>query len=126
MPQVAAAVVRVAVGHAATRLDVTLQPDALGRVRIRIDHAADGTAAVRIEAEHPQTLAALHRDQPALQAALDRAGMPGARSLSFALATPAADSGSGFAHDEHRRRQRRQPMTHARAVRLRDAIDITA
>ncbi len=86
--QVAAAVARLAVGQGTARLELSLQPEALGRVQIRIDRAADGSAAVTVQVERPETLAALHRDSSQLQAALDRAGFSHARSVEMTLAPP--------------------------------------
>jgi hypothetical protein len=72
-------------GHA--RLEMKLHPEELGRVAVRIERSGAGQATVRVEAERPETLAALHRDLPALNAALDRAGLSGdSRVVTLALA----------------------------------------
>lgn len=84
--QVASAVARLGVAQGQSRLDLALHPEALGRVTIRIERIANGTATVHVQVERPETLAALRQDTPQLQAALDRAGLPGAgRSVTFAL-----------------------------------------
>jgi hypothetical protein len=87
--QVVAAVVRVTAANGHARLELSLHPDELGRVEVRIERSPDGHAAVSIRVERPETLAALQREAPELHAALDRAGLPAAaRSLAFDLAPP--------------------------------------
>ncbi len=68
-------------------LSVQLDPEELGRVRIRIDQGGDGPARVDLTAERPETLQLLLRDQTALHHALDQAGVtPDARVIRFHLA----------------------------------------
>ena len=70
------------------RLSVQLAPQELGSVQISLTRSASGTTAVSITAERGETLALLAGDQPALQRALDQAGVPvEGRSLSFSLAS---------------------------------------
>ena len=75
---------------------VTLQlnPLELGKVEIQIDRGPDGTAAVHVSAERPETLQLLVADQAQLHRALDAAGVPlDGRTLSLSLSTP--DPGGG-------------------------------
>ena len=72
-----------------------LHPESLGQVQIALVQPKTGPAQVQVLAERPATLAALVRDQGQLQAALDRAGIPGAaggRTLSFHLASAGAST----------------------------------
>ena len=72
-------------------LSVQLDPEELGRVRIRIDQGGDGPARVDLTAERPETLQLLLRDQTALHHALDQAGVtPDARVIRFHLADAGA------------------------------------
>ena len=74
-------------------LSVQIDPEELGRVRIRIDQGADGPARVDLTAERPETLQLLMRDQPALHRALDAAGVtPDARVIRFHLADLGANA----------------------------------
>jgi len=79
-------------GHAidgAQRLTVRLDPPELGHVQIKIDRPLDAPARVEITVEKPETLNLLLRDQPALQRALDQAGVPAdGRNVTFHVATP--------------------------------------
>jgi hypothetical protein len=74
-----------------SRLTLRLDPAELGHVQIRIDRPQDAPARVEITADRPETLALLQRDQPQLQRALDQAGVPADRSLTF----HAGGSGTG-------------------------------
>ena len=70
-------------------LSVQLDPEELGRVRIRIDRGGDGPARVDLTVDRPETLQLLLRDQTALHRALDQAGVtPDARVIRFHLADP--------------------------------------
>jgi len=103
----------------ATRLDLALHPAALGDVAIRIVRGADGATAVHIDVARPEALAALHRDAPQLQAALDRAGLPAAaRSVTLALAPNLPATPQGFATGDpprERTRPRGDPRPRPRA-----------
>ncbi len=69
------------------RLTIRLDPVELGQVEVRIDSATDETPRIRILVERPETLALLRRDQQALEAALDRAGLGhDSRDLTLDLA----------------------------------------
>ncbi len=88
----------VQLAHAATGSTVTLRldPSELGHVQIRVERLPDGTAAVHVAAERPDTLRLLAADQPQLHRALDSAGVPQeGRSLSLTLATPGDGGGFG-------------------------------
>lgn len=75
--QVAQVTIALAMGHGrAPRLTVALEPEALGRVEIRIERGAEGEAAsVQILAERPETLALLQRDARELDRTLAQAGV---------------------------------------------------
>jgi Meckel syndrome type 1 protein len=75
--QVAQVTIALAMGHGrAPRLTVALEPEALGRVEIRVERGAEGEAAsVQILAERPETLALLQRDARELDRTLAQAGV---------------------------------------------------
>ena len=75
------------------RLVVRLDPAELGQVQVGITRPANGPTRVELMAERPDTLLLLMRDQPALNRALDLAGVPAeGRTLHFQLGTPDAAS----------------------------------
>jgi flagellar hook-length control protein FliK len=80
----------------AARLIVALEPEALGRVEVRIERDAAGeVAAVRVLAERPETLALLQRDAREFDRSLAQAGVQvPAGGMSFSLST-GAGSGQG-------------------------------
>jgi flagellar hook-length control protein FliK len=96
--QVAPALVSLAqTTDGAQRLTLHLEPGSLGHVQIQIDRPQDAAPRVEITVQRPQTLDLLLRDQPALQHALDQAGVPKeGRTLTFHLASsdPGAPSGT--------------------------------
>ncbi len=73
---------------------ISLHPDELGRVEVRLDRDAGGTTQVALLVERPDTLHALVRDQAQLGQVLDRAGVPAeARSITIqAAALPQGSS----------------------------------
>jgi hypothetical protein len=71
-------------------LTIQLQPSELGGLQVRITRGLDGTAAITLQADRPDTLLALQSDSSHLHQALDRAGLPSeGRSLNFQLASAA-------------------------------------
>lgn len=87
--QLAPALIQIAHAAGGQQITVRLAPAELGRVDIRIDRAADGTATVQVLAERPETLKLLQADQPQLNQALNQAGVPQeGRNLSLSLALP--------------------------------------
>ena len=96
--QVAQVAIALSLGTGrAPRLTVTLEPEALGRVEIRVERGAEGEAAsVRVLAERPETLALLQRDARALDQALGQAGVPLAEgALQFGLSSGDPNQGGG-------------------------------
>ncbi|MBL6454017.1 flagellar hook-length control protein FliK [Belnapia sp. T6] len=94
--QVAQATITLALGNGqAPRLTVALEPEALGRVEIRIERGAEGEpASVRVLAERPETLALLQRDQRELDRSLSLAGISVPEGgLQFGLATGGGEGG---------------------------------
>lgn len=76
---------------APTRVVVALRPEALGGVQVAIEGQSDGPAKVRILAERVETLALLLRDRPALEQALQAAGVETRPdTLSFGLSDQAS------------------------------------
>ena len=97
--QVAQVAIALSLGTGqAPRLTVALEPEALGRVEIRIERGAEGEAAsVRVLAERPETLALLQRDVRELDRALSQAGVLVAEgALQFGLSS--GDSNQGGRH----------------------------
>jgi chemotaxis protein MotD len=77
-------------------MTLRLNPAELGMVQVRIDRTPDGQANVAISADRPETLDMLRHDQPALQRALDQAGVPAeGRTLSFHAVQAVGSSGPG-------------------------------
>lgn len=101
--QVAPVLISVAIAGGTARLSLTLEPAELGRVEISIERQGD-TAEVRVQAERPETLALLRRDQRELDRTLTQAGIGAdGRSLSFSL----AEGGAGGRDAEGRGRMAR-------------------
>ncbi|MFZ4411145.1 MAG: flagellar hook-length control protein FliK, partial [Paracraurococcus sp.] len=93
-------------GHA-PRLSVTLAPEHLGRVEIRIERDAAGeTASIQVLAERPETLALLQRDARELDRALGQAGVTVAEGgMRFDLSgNDAGPTGQGAGEDPGTRR----------------------
>jgi len=141
-PPVAAqlAPVLVQVVHVAGLQHVTVQlnPEELGHVQVRIDRAPDGSAAVQVVVERPETLKLLIQDQAQLHRALDQAGLSqDGRSLNLSLGSPSSGNpdagtgapGQGFGGQPDRRPSGRTPVQTAaiaHAAWQRAGIDITA
>ncbi len=71
------------------RLTIRLEPVELGQLEIRIERTGDQAARVHLMVERPETLALLRRDQPALERALDQAGLAAeGREIILQLAPP--------------------------------------
>ena len=97
--QLTPALVQIAHGGGGHQITLRLDPAELGHVDIRIDRAADGSAAVQVTVDRPETLKLMLADQPQLHRALDAAGLPqDGRSVTLSLATPNPGGGGG-AHD---------------------------
>ena len=74
--QIAPAIIRLDSAPGGTqRLTIRLDPVELGQLEIRIERSDDAATKVQVLVERPETLALLRRDQPALERALDQAGM---------------------------------------------------
>ena len=74
--QIAPAIIRLDSEPGGTqRLTIRLDPVELGQMEIRIERSDDSATKVQVLVERPETLALLRRDQPALERALDQAGM---------------------------------------------------
>ncbi len=74
--QIAPAIIRLDSEPGGTqRLTIRLDPVELGQLEIRIERSDDSATKVQVLVERPETLALLRRDQPALERALDQAGM---------------------------------------------------
>jgi len=89
-------------GNGTQQITLRLNPAELGMVEVRIDRTADGQANVAVSADRSDTLDMLRQDQPALQRALDQAGVPtDGRTLSFHVvqAIETAGAGGGSAND---------------------------
>ena len=93
--QLAPAVVAIATEPDGTRhMTLHLRPETLGQLRIQIDRPLNAPAQIRIEVERPETLTLLRRDAPALEHALERAGLDRAGwgregvTISFHAAPP--------------------------------------
>ncbi len=98
MQQIAPALLSVTHTQTGTsQMTLRLNPPELGLVQVQIDRSAN-TASVTVIAERSDTLQMLQQDQPALQRALDQAGVPAdGRTISFhvgELSGPAASGGN--------------------------------
>jgi flagellar hook-length control protein FliK len=138
------ATIRVATVGPAQHVTVTLSPRELGIVEIHVARQDGGPATVALAVERPETLSLLRRDAPALQSALDRAGLPVApQHVTMVLAAPdTAALGTGAQGDSRAPPQRPEPPraaagpaadtsqedspSRAPAPTVRAGIDITA
>ena len=83
----AAFVVLAREGDGTHHLTLLLQPPDLGELRITVEQGKDGPAKIAVTAANSSTLLTLLRDQPALNQALNSAGISGdGRVLTFHLA----------------------------------------
>ncbi len=95
------------IGHAVAAMHVApdgsshtiirLDPAELGLVQVRIVRGHDGAASVSVGVERPETLHSLQADLSHLHQALDRAGLPNDRNVTFHLtgeSTPAGNAGN--------------------------------
>ncbi len=84
--QVGSALLTLSTGTDGTQqMSLRLEPEALGTVEVRIERAPDGSARVSVTADNPDTLQMMSGAQEDLHRALDAAGIPAGRALSFAL-----------------------------------------
>jgi hypothetical protein len=116
--QLATPILSVAAGTtagSARTVTLTLRPAELGRVELRVARAEDGTLAIRLSAETPETLALLRNDQAALDRALTQAGLTTEqRHLSFDLSAGGnsqQQAGGGGQSAEHQGRPASEPET---------------
>ncbi|RJF94603.1 flagellar hook-length control protein FliK [Oleomonas cavernae] len=66
--------------------EISLTPDDLGRIDVRLEFADDGRLTAHVFADRPETLHLLERDRGELARALGGQGLPGdGSSLNFAL-----------------------------------------
>ncbi len=85
-----------AVSEGQNRFDISLHPQELGKVKVKLEIGHDGRVLATVAAERPETLAMLRRDAFALEQALQNAGLnPDGGSLQFSLSGEQA--GQGFA-----------------------------
>ena len=74
-------------------LSLRLHPDTLGQLHVRVIQPPAAPAEVTITVSHPDTLALLRRDTPALHVMLDQAGIQSeGRNLVLTLARAAPDT----------------------------------
>ena len=126
---------------------ILLQPAELGRIDLQIARAPDGSVRVTLTAERPDTARRLLADQPALHAALDRAGLSAERVVTVQTepngtmagfgGNPSGGGPGNTPSGEHRPRPGSEPRQHAgtpnapatqtiRTMTARAGIDITA
>jgi len=85
--QITRALLTLSTGSDGTQqITLRLQPEELGTVEVRIDRALDGSTSVSMTADNPDTLQMLTGAQSDLHKALDAAGIPADRALTFSLA----------------------------------------
>jgi hypothetical protein len=91
-----AASVRLAALGNSKGVTLLLSPQELGTVEINVSSRSQGTSSILLSVERPETLQLLQRDAPALQAALERAGLStDQHHITIALAASgSATSGS--------------------------------
>ncbi len=83
------------------RFTMTLRPDELGRIDIRLEINKNGTVTAMVAVDRPQTLELLLRDSRGMERALQDAGLKAdAGSLSFSL----RGEGSSFADQQNGQR----------------------
>jgi chemotaxis protein MotD len=80
------------------RFDIRLDPPELGRIHVRLDVDQNGNVASRLIVDRSETLDLLRRDAPALERALQSAGLKtGDSGLSFTLREHGGQGGSPLA-----------------------------
>ncbi len=85
-----------AVSEGQNRFDISLHPQELGKIKVKLEIGHDGRVLATVAAERPETLAMLRRDAFALEQALQNAGLnPDSGSLQFSL--NGEQAGQGFA-----------------------------
>ncbi len=85
-----------AVGEGQNRFEISLHPQELGKVEVKLEIGHDGRVLATVAAERPETLSMLRRDAFALEQALQNAGLNAdSGSLQFSLSGEQA--GQGFA-----------------------------
>jgi hypothetical protein len=83
------------------RFDIRLDPPELGRIHVQLDVDRDGNVASRLIVDRSETLDLLRRDSPALERALQSAGLKtGDGGLSFTLREHGGQPRSPFAGSE--------------------------
>ena len=88
--------------------DITLTPDELGRIDVRLQIGEDGRISAHIQADRPETLSLLQRDRTELARALGQQGMNADQSsLQFSLRDGQAGQ-QGQAQDNGQGQARRQ------------------
>ena len=93
MPGLASEIVRQA-GRKASRFEVALNPDGLGRVDVRLDISADGKLSARLAFDRPEAAAALGAQAGELRQALSQAGFDvSPQALTFETAPGGMGSG---------------------------------
>jgi flagellar hook-length control protein FliK len=118
------------------RVEIALEPAALGRVDVRLDFAADGRVSAFFVTDNRQALEALRADAQTLARALADAGVD-AGSLDFGLRQGAQDTDGGSFRQDSGRKGGGQPVadpepsnataaTHAQYSGLRGRLDIRA
>ncbi|SDG53731.1 flagellar hook-length control protein FliK [Pelagibacterium luteolum] len=104
LPHIAAEISRH-VQNGINRFEIRLNPSELGRIDVRMEMDTSGNVIARLAVERSETLDLLQRDQRALMAALEDAGIdPGKTNLEFSLNQEggnAWDDGEkpGWSHD---------------------------
>ncbi|MBY0429592.1 MAG: flagellar hook-length control protein FliK, partial [Rhodospirillales bacterium] len=97
------------------RITVTMRPEELGRVEVKLDVGADGRVTAMVTADNRDTLEMLQKDSRSLEKALQDAGLQtDSNSLSFNL------RGDGRETHQSREQGRRGPMG-----RVATGLDIT-
>ena len=94
------------------RVEIALEPEALGRVEVQLEFGRDGQVSALFVIDTKEAYDALRSDARTLERALSDAGV-NSGSLSFSLREQAAGSGNGFAHSGSGRSHRTGGDTNA-------------
>lgn len=95
--QIAAQVTR-AVRAGSDRISITLDPESLGKVEVKLEVHRDGRVMAMIQTDRQDTLDLLQRDARGLERALQDAGLKAdSGSLSFSLRQDGGGQGASFA-----------------------------
>jgi flagellar hook-length control protein FliK len=105
--------------------EISLTPDDLGRIDVRLEFADDGRLTAHVFADRPETLHLLERDRGELARALGGQGLPAdGSSLNFALRDDRAGSNAGDGSGRRGRNRAGATPDPESTAKLTSAVDL--